>query len=52
MNDIDDYGRTATFYAAYYGSVEALELLSSTDAKFNLTDKFHRTILHYSAMND
>ena len=52
VDELDDCGRSAVFYAAYYGNIESLELLSAADASFNLTDKFHRTPLHYAALND
>jgi ankyrin repeat protein len=52
VNEVDEYGRSAIFYAAYYGNLESIELLSATDANLNLTDKFQRTPLHYAAMND
>ncbi|CDW79967.1 ankyrin repeat [Stylonychia lemnae] len=53
INQLDEeHARSAVFYAAFYGSVEAIELLAASDANLNLTDKYHRTPLHYAAMND
>jgi len=53
VNEVDEeHGRSACFYAAYYGNIEALELLAASDARFNLTDKYHRTALHYAALNN
>ena len=48
----EDFSRSAAFYSAYYGNVDALELLSASDAKFNMTDRFSRTCLHYGAMTN
>lgn len=53
INETDEeHMRSALFYSAFYGSVEAIELLAASDASINLTDKYHRTPLHYGAMND
>ena len=53
INEVDEeHARSAVFYAAFYGSVEAIELLAASDANLNMTDKYHRTPLHYAAMND
>jgi ankyrin repeat protein len=49
---MDEYGRTALFYTAYYGNLEAIELLAAADASFNITDSRHRTALHYACLND
>ena len=53
INEVDEeHARSAIFYSSYYGNVEAIELLAASDAHINLTDKYHRTCLHYGAMND
>jgi ankyrin repeat protein len=52
VNEVDKFGRSAVFYAAYYGNVEALELLTVSDALLSLVDTRHRTPLHYAAMTD
>jgi ankyrin repeat protein len=39
-------------YAAANSDLESLELLSAADAPFNVTDIYHRTALHYAALND
>ena len=44
--------RTIVMYSAFLNQLDSLELLSASDAYFNQTDRYHRTALHYAAMND
>ena len=39
-------------FAAYYGNIDGIELLASSDANLNLVDKFGRSVLHYAAQSD
>ena len=52
LTEIDNLNRNAPFYAAAYASLDSIELLSAADASFTLTDKYHRTVMHYAALND
>ena len=48
----DDNNRNSVIFAAAHANLEALELLAAADAHVHVTDKFHRTAMHYAAMND
>lgn len=48
----DDNNRNSVHFAAAHANLEALELLAAADAHVHITDKFHRTAMHYAAMND
>lgn len=48
----DDNNRYAVHFAAAHANLEALELLVAADAHIHLADKYHRTAMHYAAMND
>ena len=39
-------------FAAFYGNVDAIELLASSDANLSLVDKFGRSTMHYAAQSD
>jgi len=52
LMESDESKRNAVHYAAAHGNLESLELLTAADANVHLTDKFHRTAMHYAAMND
>ncbi|TNV86076.1 hypothetical protein FGO68_gene9698 [Halteria grandinella] len=52
LSECDDKHRNAVIYAAAHGAHDSLELLSAAEAPFNGTDQYHRTALHYAAMND
>jgi ankyrin repeat protein len=52
IREVDEHYRNGFFYAAAYGNLEALELLTAADSDSHITDKFHRTAMHYAAMND
>ena len=52
LTEIDNLNRNAPFYAAAHASLDSIELLSAADASFTLTDKYHRTVMHYAALND
>ncbi len=52
LSETDSLGRNAPFYAAAFADLESIEFLSAADGPFNLTDKFHRTVMHYAAMHD
>lgn len=48
----DENNRNAVHFAAAHANLEALELLVAADAHIHVTDKYHRTAMHYAAMND
>jgi ankyrin repeat protein len=50
LDAADENGRTCAVFAAYYGNLDALELLAASDATFHTVDKFGRTCLHYASM--
>ena len=52
LMDSDDNKRNALHFAAAHANLEALELLTAADAPIHLTDKQHRTAMHYAAMSD
>jgi len=52
LTETDEIGRNAPFYVAAHGDVDSIELLAAADAPFNLTDIYHRTVVHYAAMHD
>ena len=52
IREPDEHYRNAFFYAAAYANLEALELLAAADIDVHLTDKYHRSALHYAALND
>ena len=52
MLESDDNNRYAVHFAAAHANLEALELLVAADAHIHITDKYHRTAMHYAAMND
>ena len=52
IKEIDGHYRNSLFYAAAYGNLDALELLAAADCDLHITDKYHRTALHYAALND
>lgn len=45
-------GRTALMFASFYGSLDAVELLTASDAIPQLLDSRNRSCLHYAALND
>ena len=52
VDEVDQFGRSAIFYCAFYGNLESIELLAAADASLNFTDCRHRSVLHYAAMTD
>jgi ankyrin repeat protein len=52
IKEVDEFYRNAFFYASAYGNLDSLELLAAADIDVHITDKFHRTSLHYAALND
>jgi hypothetical protein len=52
IRELDEHSRNAYMYAAAYGNLEALELLAAADIDVHVTDKYHRSAMHYAAMND
>jgi hypothetical protein len=39
-------------FAAYYNNLDNIELLSASEARFQLTDIKGRSCMHYAAIND
>ena len=39
-------------YAAFYNNLDIIEILSASEARFQLTDAKGRNCLHYAALND
>jgi ankyrin repeat protein len=52
LYESDDNNRNSVHFAAAHANLEALELLVAADAHIHLTDKYHRTAMHYAAIND
>ena len=48
----DDNNRNSVHFSAAHANLEALELLVAADAHIHVADKYHRTAMHYAAMND
>jgi ankyrin repeat protein len=51
-NTVDENGRTPAMFAAYYNNLDNIELLSASEARFQLTDIRGRSCMHYAAIND
>ena len=52
LMEFDGCKRNACHFAAAHANVESLELLTAADAHIHFTDKYHRTAMHYAAMNN